>query len=171
MRMKNRTSRSQHRWSGRNSRGMTLIELVIAMVIVAVLASIAIPSYNAYVLKSHRTEAKTTLLDLTSMEERFFSTSNVYSTLPSDLGYGAAAAFPFNTISGYYQINVTPGAFSAATPPSALAPAGSPATYGFTATAIGVQANDTACATLSVSSNGTKTATGTDPNPNVDCWN
>jgi type IV pilus assembly protein PilE len=149
---------------------MTLIELVIAMVIVAVLASIAIPSYNAYVLKSHRTEAKTTLLDLASMEERFFSTTNTYSQAPSDLGY-ALANFPINTVSNYYTISVPAGAFIAATPPSALAPAGSPATYGFTATAIGLQANDTACATLSISSNGTKTATGTDPNPNVDCWN
>jgi type IV pilus assembly protein PilE len=149
---------------------MTLIELVITMVIVAILASIAIPAYNAYVLKSHRTEAKTALLDLAGMEERFFSTTNTYSQAPSDLGY-APASFPINTVSNYYTITVPANAFSAATPPSALAPAGIPATYGFTATAIGVQANDTACATLSISSNGTKTATGTDPNPNVDCWN
>jgi len=143
---------------------MTLIELVIAMVIVAVLASIAIPSYQRYVLKAHRTEAKTTLLDLTSMEERFFSTSNVYSTLPSDLGYGAAA-FPFNTISGYYQINV---AITPAVAPTGAVPAGTPATYTLTAKAIGIQANDANCQTFSVLSNGTKTAA---PDPSNDCWN
>src|SRR5208283_4009558 len=65
----------------RRSAGITLIELIIVMVIVAIMASIAIPSYNSYVLKSHRTEAKTALLDLASMEERYFSTQNVYSLL------------------------------------------------------------------------------------------
>jgi type IV pilus assembly protein PilE len=154
----------------RESSGFSLIELLITMVILSILAAIAIPSYQSFVLKSHRTEAKTTLLDLASMEERFFSTTNTYSQLPSDLGYGAAG-FPFNTVSSYYSISVTPNAFNAATPPSVPSPAGTPATYGFTATAIGVQANDAACATLSIASNGTKTATGTDPNPNVDCWN
>ncbi len=74
----------------RRSGGMTLIELIIVMVIVAIMASIAIPSYNSYVLKSHRTEAKTALLDLASMEERYFSTQNVYSLLTTDLGYSGA---------------------------------------------------------------------------------
>ena len=86
----------------RRSGGMTLIELVIVMVIVAIMASIAIPSYNSYVLKSHRTEAKTALLDLASMEERYFSTQNVYSLLATDLGY--PGAWPVTVGSGYYQV-------------------------------------------------------------------
>jgi type IV pilus assembly protein PilE len=161
---------AQYRSGEGNARGMTLIELVVAMIIVAVLASIAIPAYNSYVLKSHRTEAKTALLDLASMEERYFSTTSTYSQAPSDLGY-ATASFPINTVSQYYSISVTAGAFTTATAPTTAAPAGIPATYGFTATAIGMQANDIACATLTISSNGTKGATGTDPNAATDCWN
>jgi type IV pilus assembly protein PilE len=153
-----------------NSRGMTLIELVVAMVIVALLASIAIPSYQSYVLKSHRTEAKNVLLDLASMEERYFSTNNVYSQLPSDLAYGAAA-FPFTTSDNYYTIGITPGGFNFAVAPTGANPAGTPATYSFTATVNGTQVADTACKTLVIWSNGTKTATGTDPNANTDCWN
>ena len=54
-------------------RGFTLVELIVAMVILATLTAIAIPSYSIYVLKSHRTEAKSALLDLASLEERYFS--------------------------------------------------------------------------------------------------
>jgi type IV pilus assembly protein PilE len=155
--------RSQEQASG----GFSLIELLITIGILSILAAIAIPSYQAYVLRSHRTEAKTALLDLASMEERFFSTSNLYSTAPSDLGY-TAAAFPINTFSGYYTI--TQSAFTPAVAPSAAAPAGTPASYTFTATAtaIGNQTNDTNCLTFTLGSNGAQTAT---PNPNNDCWN
>jgi type IV pilus assembly protein PilE len=153
--------RSQAQASG----GFSLIELLITIGILSILASIAIPSYQRYVLKSHRTEAKTALLDLAGMEERFFSTSNIYSTAPSDLGY-TAAAFPINTFSSYYTI--TQSAFTPAVAPSAGSPAGTPASYTFTATAIGTQANDTDCLTFTLGSNGAQTAA---PNPSNDCWN
>jgi type IV pilus assembly protein PilE len=117
------------------------------------------------VLKSHRTEAKTTLLDLASMEERYYSTVNVYSTLPADLGYGVAVGFPFPSFSGYYQINLT---ITAPVAPAAGSPAGTPATYTLTATAIGSQMNDASCQVFTLVSNGTKTAT---PDPNNNCWN
>ena len=44
------------------------------------------------------------------------------------------------------------------------------ATYIITATAVGQQANDTACATFTINSAGQQSATGTDPNASVDCW-
>ncbi len=147
------------------SSGFSLIELMITVVVLSILTAIAIPSYQSYVLKSHRTDAKTALFNLASMEERFFSTSNTYSTLPTDLGYGAAN-FPFNTLNQDYTI--TQSAFTAAVAPSALVPAGTPATYTFTATAIGVQANDANCLTFTLTSSGTQTAT---PDPNNNCWN
>jgi len=72
-------------------RGFTLVELIVAMVILSILAAIAIPSYSQYVLKSHRTEAKAALMDAASLEERYFSTSNLYTNNPMQLGYGIAA--------------------------------------------------------------------------------
>jgi type IV pilus assembly protein PilE len=151
----------------RASHGMSLIELVIAMVIVGILASIAIPSYQSYVLKSHRTEAKTALLDLASMEERYFSTQNVYSALTTDLGY--AGMWPVTVGSGYYQVQQP--VLVPAVAPTAAVPGGTPATYTFVATPLGVQVNDLLCTSFMLTSGGVKTATGSDPNPNVDCWN
>lgn len=87
--------------------GFSLVELLTVILIVGVLAGIAVPSYNAQVRKSRRTEARTALLDLAGREERLFSTTNAYSDKPVDLGYGNdAAVFPLKVGSEYYQVSV-----------------------------------------------------------------
>ena len=105
---------------------------------------------------------------MASMEERYFSTNNTYSANPerSRLHRCGHARCHFPIGSDYYQITaitVVP-----ATPPAGVTN-GTPATYTFTATAIGNQAKDV-CSTFTVNSAGQQTATGSDPNPNVDCW-
>jgi type IV pilus assembly protein PilE len=150
-----------------SQRGFTLIELVITMVIVAILASIAIPSYSTYVMKSRRTDAKSALLGMAALEERFFSTNNTYSSTPSDLGYTVGTAVPFPVGSGYY--NITAITVNPAAPPPNSTSVGTPATYSITATAIGTQAKDS-CSTFKITSTGTQSATGSDPNATTDCW-
>jgi type IV pilus assembly protein PilE len=135
------------------------------MVIVGILAAIAVPAYSSYVLKSHRTDAKTALLDMASLEERFFSTNNSYSQTPSDLGYTGVVPFPVG--SGYYNITVLTAV--AATAPSGLTN-GTPASYIITAAATGNQVNDAACASFTINSAGQQSATGTDPQASTDCW-
>jgi type IV pilus assembly protein PilE len=145
-------------------RGFTLVELIITMVILSILTAIAIPSYSSYIMKSRRTEARSALLGMASLEERFFSTNNTYSTTPSDLGYATGTAVPFTVGSGYYQIsalNVTP-----AVAPLNATSVGTPATYSITATAIGTQANDGACLTFTITSGGVQTSTGS----GTTCW-
>jgi type IV pilus assembly protein PilE len=61
-------------------RGMTLIELMIVVVIVAVLASIGVPSYRQYVLRATRTEAKTALLRVQAAQEKFYLQNNRYAS-------------------------------------------------------------------------------------------
>ena len=158
----------QDRSPARLDRGFTLIELMVTMVIAAILLSIAIPAYNLYVLKSHRTDAKSALVDLASLEERYFSTQNAYTSIPSQLGY-TAGAVPFAVGSGYY--NITALTVIAATPPTSTTSAGTPASYSITATAIGNQASDTACATFTITSGGVQTAaTNGGIANNTACW-
>ena len=61
------------------ARGMTLIELMIVVVIVAILASVGIPSYRQYVIRSTRTEAKTALLRVQAAQEKFYLQNNQYA--------------------------------------------------------------------------------------------
>jgi len=133
----------------RNARqkGFTLVELMITCVVVAILAAIAIPSYNSSVRKSRRTEGRNALLDLAGREERFLATNNQYSATAADLGY---ASFPAPTTSGYYNLKVTAtGAGGANAVP----------TFTITATAAGTQVGDTDCQVFSLDSTGAQTST------------
>lgn len=137
--------------------GFTLIELMVAMVVLALLLSISVPTYKSQIRKSRRTEAKTAVLDLAGREERLYSVTNAYSQVPSDLGYAASAAtFPMNVGNGYFQVNVT----AAAT------------TFTITATAITTdQLLDTACKTFTIVQTGVQTAQNSSSVDNTTtCW-
>src|SRR5271156_1793756 len=156
--------------------GFTLIELMIAVAIVGILATIAATSYQRQVIQSHRTDARTALLDLAGREEKLFSTTNLYSNIPSVLGYGASTAaasttgtaFPVSSSSGtsYYNVYIqTPDPNQVGTN-----------TYLITAFPIPTtsQAGDTTCTSLSVNQLGQQTATppGTTPPgaASATCW-
>jgi type IV pilus assembly protein PilE len=135
-----------------SNRGFTLIELMIAVAVVSILATIAVASYTSQVQKSRRTDARSALLDLAGREEKLFSTANAYSALPSDLGYGAVGTpWPITVGSGYYQVTVTS--------PDPTQPAGTPS-YVITAVPVpgSTQANDTTCTQLSVNELGAQSA-------------
>jgi type IV pilus assembly protein PilE len=140
--------------------GFTLIELMVTVVVASILVAIAVPTYTAQIRKSRRTDAKTALLDLAGREERWFSTNNgTYTNVAANLGY--SGVFPVTIGSGYYQI---------AAPAVVAGTAAAVATFSITATPIGTQVNDAACSSFTINNLGQQTATGSDPNPNVDCW-
>jgi type IV pilus assembly protein PilE len=144
----------------RCTTGFTLIELMIAVVVIAILAAIAIPAYESYVEKARRTDAKTAVLDLATREQRYYSVNNVFTASPQDLGYGAAGTtFPMTVGSGYYSVNV-------------VAPAGaSPPTFTVTATAIGSQTADTQCASFTVDNTGKQSALdSSNGDSTATCW-
>jgi len=70
-------------------RGFTLIELMIALAVVAILTTIALPSYQSWVLQSRRPDAKTAMLDLAAREERYYTVNNTYTNSAASLGYAA----------------------------------------------------------------------------------
>ena len=89
-----------------SSRGFTLIELMVVVVIATILLSIAVPSYMSQIRQSRRTEAKTAILDLSGREERYLSTNPAgYTNTPASLGYvGFGVGNPIGN--GYYYLTV-----------------------------------------------------------------
>ncbi|HEY1725272.1 MAG TPA: type IV pilin protein [Steroidobacteraceae bacterium] len=139
-----------------NSKGFSLIELMIALAIAAILAAIAIPMYTKQVQHSRRVDARTAVLDAAGREERYLSTSGSYATLWSQIGFNSAAATTAALAvgSGYYQITIaTTAAVAPATPPTytvaATPVAGSP------------QLKDTQCQYFSVNSTGKQFSSAT----------
>jgi len=131
----------------RNSiQGITLIELLIAVVIVGILASLAYPSYRDYTMRAQRTEAITKLLELAANQERFYLSANRYGTL-QELGYPEFLQTP----SGSYTVTV---------------PQNTAAQFLITATYNKVNAETERCASLSLDHLGNKTSVGSQDN----CW-
>lgn len=86
------------------SRGFSLVELIIAVVIAAILASVAIPSYMDHMRKSRRGEGKAILTQIAVMQEQFRTEQNRYTTDLTQLGFLAAG---WNvTETGIYQARV-----------------------------------------------------------------
>jgi len=71
-------------------KGFTLIELMITIVIVAILASIAIPSYRQYVIRGNRTAAQAVMMELATRQQQYFVANRVYAEgdeTGNDLGF------------------------------------------------------------------------------------
>ncbi len=130
-----------------NRRGFTLMELMIALVILAILAAVAIPVYRHYVMRARRSDAIHALLAIQISEEKYRLSNSTYGTLGQVWSGGTSEG-------GYYTLGVSNV---------------SATSYTITATAVGGQADDSAdgvsCATLTLTySNGTTTKTPTN------CW-
>lgn len=59
--------------------GFSLIELLVAVVIVGIIAAIAMPSYRNYVVRGARAAAQTELLEMASLQEKVYLNSNAYT--------------------------------------------------------------------------------------------
>jgi type IV pilus assembly protein PilE len=63
----------------RKNKGFTLIELMIVVAIVAILAAVAVPSYNDYVTRSKIQEATSGLSELRLRAEKYFADNRTYA--------------------------------------------------------------------------------------------
>lgn len=63
----------------KSKAGFSLIELMIAVAIVGILASVALPAYTQYVLRGKLSEAHGTLLTLRTQAEQFFQDNRTYA--------------------------------------------------------------------------------------------
>ena len=82
------------------SRGFTLIELMITVAIIAILAAVAVPSYQDYVRRGKITEATSTLADLRIKMEQYYQDNRTYIDGPCAPPAGIAKYFNFECSSG-----------------------------------------------------------------------
>lgn len=71
--------------------GFSLIELMVAVVIVGILAAIAMPSYSNYVIRGSRAAAQTELLEMASLQEKIYLNSNAYTASVNTAYNGTSA--------------------------------------------------------------------------------
>ena len=86
----------------RYMRGITLTELMVVVVIIGILTAIAYPNYREFVARSKRNEARAALLQIATLQERFYLQNNTYTMDMTNLGFGAAACNVSDT--GSYNV-------------------------------------------------------------------
>lgn len=87
---------------GSKNKGFTLVELMVAVAILGILASIVLPSYQDYLRKGRRSAAQSVLMDVAQKQQQYLLDSRSYAsdlsalniTVPSD-------------VSKYYTITLT----------------------------------------------------------------
>lgn len=127
-------------------RGFTLIELMITVAIVAILAAVAYPSYNEYVLRSHRSNARNGLVGASAWMERAATAQGAYpvtADVPSGFASVEGRRYTVTWVS-------------------------TPQAYTFTATPFGAQAVDK-CGTLITDQAGRRTVSGASLSAD-ECW-
>lgn len=148
----NDTNKASCLHSLKSRSGFTLIELMITVAVVAILASVALPSYRQYIIRANRSAAESFIMTVASKQEQYNLDARLYADNLNKL-----STTPPDVASNYI---VRVDAYNTATPP----------TYSVTATPIagGAQASDVACGAVSVDQTGAKSIAGT--GTLASCW-
>lgn len=85
----------------RYSKGFTLIELMIVVAIIGILASIAYPAYQDYILRAKRSDAMNSLAAVRIAQEKFRANNTEFASSFDDL-----AGISSNSQDGYYTLNI-----------------------------------------------------------------
>lgn len=135
----------------RAQRGLTLIELMVALAIAAIVMAVAYPSYLEQVRKGRRAEAQAVLLEATQFMERFSTENLRYDRNRAGVAVALPAALakaPKEGSARFYDVSLKSVSQEA---------------YTLQAVPVGSHASD-ACGTMTVTQTGAKSAA------KADCW-
>lgn len=142
------------------ARGFTLIELMAVLAIAAILLLLAVPGYQAVLLKSNRAAARGVLVTVLSRQEQYFVNNKSYATSLERLGlpvpyYIDRQAVPATASAAVYRIelDIVAAAYN-----------------GVTAVPMNRQTADSPCMTYSISRLGVRSVSGSLSASPVDCW-
>lgn len=91
--------------------GLTLIELMIVVAIVAVLAAVSIPAYQGYVMRGYLSEATSSIPAIKSAEEAYFTINGCYiEAVGNPVAVPSGTKSAWENIAGWNQagLNVRP---------------------------------------------------------------
>ncbi len=165
-------SRNKHKAAAARQQGFTLVELMVVVIIVAILASVAIPSYRSHVVRSNRSSTEAFMMQVANKQEQILFDLRNYVSVANNVAFlnqptapspGLSMSVPPG-VSAYYNLAVSAVASTATNPPS-------PPTFTIVAYPYGPQqVNDTQCQTLTLTQDGAKGQSGgTAPTPTI-CW-
>ena len=141
----------------RRGEGFTLIEMMITVAIIAILAAIALPSYDESRRKSRRADAKQMLMQAAQFMERSYTETNRYDKLRNADGTLGNIALPAGlTSTSGYTISIA---------------AVAQATFSLNATpVVGGPQNADGCGIYTIDQAGVKSLAGVHSHPVSYCW-
>lgn len=148
-------------------RGFTLIELMVVVVIAAIIAAVAIPSYRNHVIRSNRANAESFMSQVASKQEQIMLDMRSYQAVASNTAFGNTPA------AGGISLAV-PGSVASNYSLVVTVTAGPPPTYQISATPNNTTQLDPMCQVLTLDSTGKKDIAanaGTAPTGSAQlCW-
>lgn len=130
----------------RRQSAFNLIEVMIAIAIVAIIVGLAVPSYRSFVIRTNRVEGIDGAMASMICQERIYSRFNAYDATECGPGPTANGLYVVSIVTQNANQNVT-----------------------ITATPQGSQSDDS-CSALALNEKGIKTANGSSGAASEKCW-
>ena len=89
------------------NKGFSLIELLTVLLIIGILTTIAYPGYRNYIIRAHRSDGQTALLDLANSMERYYSENNSYQNATIGSGRETDVVSSNESNGGWYSLSIT----------------------------------------------------------------
>jgi type IV pilus assembly protein PilE len=144
----------------RRTCGFTLAEILTALIVIAVLVALAVPTWRAHTMRVHRSDGRAALIAAQSAQDQFFGAHARYASGP-EISSPSPAGLGLRPVSerGFYRIEMSTSADGFA--------------YLVTARATDAQGQtqDSRCLEMSLDQNGRRRAIDADgADRSADCW-